>query len=73
MEIEKLAKPVLGVYRRMLTLARRLPAADAADATRQIREAFRANKDERSEERCGPAGVGWRGSGSENVKNAKSG
>lgn len=51
MELERLAKPALGMYKRMLKLAKRLPAADAADAKIQIREAFRANKDERNDER----------------------
>lgn len=42
---------VLMVYKRMLTLAQRLPAADRGGARNQIRAAFRENRDERNEGR----------------------
>lgn len=50
-ELERLQKPVLAMYRRMLRLATRLPAADRAEARTQIRAAFRDNKEERNEQR----------------------
>lgn len=42
----------LATYRRLITLAKRLPEPDAKNAITQIREAFRANKSVDSEERC---------------------
>lgn len=50
--VERLQRPVLAVYRRMLSLARRLPSpAERGDARTQIRAAFREHQHERNEQR----------------------
>ena len=49
--VDKLQKPALAVYKRMLKLAQRLPATDRMSAKEQIRAAFRENKEERNEAR----------------------
>ena len=49
---ERLQRPALAVYRRMLLLARRLPStAERGDARTQIRAAFREHRHERNEQR----------------------
>ena len=50
--MERLAKPALSLFRRMLRLAGRLPAADRAPTVTKIRAAFRENRSETSAERC---------------------
>jgi hypothetical protein len=51
-EMERLVKPALAVYRRMLRLAKRLPASERESTAAKIRAAFRENKSETSSERC---------------------